>query len=149
MRVTLLTRTEEQARAMREKRENEKYLDGVALPERLRIEVLGSDEHHFDRADLIFVAVPSAGLSERARPAAHQGISPRAGIVSLAKGLLPPDGTPPTVALERAFGIERVACVGGPAHAKEMVESGAGLVCASHSKSLAASGRRPVPQGRA
>jgi glycerol-3-phosphate dehydrogenase (NAD(P)+) len=41
------------------------------------------------------------------------------------------------VALERAFGAERVACVGGPAHAKEMVESGAGLVCASHSRPLA------------
>ena len=57
--------------------------------------------------------------------------------MSLAKGLLPPDGTPPTVALERAFGVDRVACVGGPAHAREMVESGAGLVCASHSPSLA------------
>jgi glycerol-3-phosphate dehydrogenase (NAD(P)+) len=57
--------------------------------------------------------------------------------VSLTKGLVPPDGTPPTTALERAFGIERVACIGGPAHAMEMVESGAGLVCASHSPSLA------------
>ncbi len=57
--------------------------------------------------------------------------------MSLAKGLVPPDGTPPTVALERAFGPERTACVGGPAHAREMVESGAGLVCASHSEALA------------
>src|SRR5512138_491044 len=39
--------------------------------------------------------------------------------------------------LERAFGAERVGCVGGPAHAREMVESGAGLVCASHSSDLA------------
>jgi glycerol-3-phosphate dehydrogenase (NAD(P)+) len=64
-------------------------------------------------------------------------VSPRAGIVSLAKGLVPPDGTPPTLALEAAFGPERVACVGGPAHAREMVEGGAGLVCASHSPALA------------
>ena len=47
-----------------------------------------------------------------------------------------PDGTVPTVELERAFGADRVACVGGPAHAREMVESGAGLVCASHSELL-------------
>src|ERR687892_558544 len=66
-----------------------------------------------------------------------QGVSRRAGVVSLAKGLVPPEGEPPTLALERTFGAERVACVGGPAHAKEMVESGAGLVCASHSEPLA------------
>jgi glycerol-3-phosphate dehydrogenase (NAD(P)+) len=41
------------------------------------------------------------------------------------------------VALEAQFGPERVACVGGPAHAREMVDGGAGLVCASHSPALA------------
>ena len=35
------------------------------------------------------------------------------------------------------FGSQRVACVGGPSHAREMVESGAGLVCASRSEALA------------
>jgi glycerol-3-phosphate dehydrogenase (NAD(P)+) len=39
--------------------------------------------------------------------------------------------------MEAIFGAERVACVGGPAHAREMVESGAGLVCASRSEILA------------
>jgi glycerol-3-phosphate dehydrogenase (NAD(P)+) len=76
-------------------------------------------------------------LSEAIDQIARQGVSSKAGIVSLAKGLVPPDGTPPTVALELAFGMERVACVGGPAHAREMVEGGAGLVCASHSPELA------------
>ena len=61
----------------------------------------------------------------------------RAGIVSLAKGLVPPDGATPTALLEAEFGPERVACVGGPAHAREMVETGAGLVCASRSEALA------------
>jgi glycerol-3-phosphate dehydrogenase (NAD(P)+) len=65
------------------------------------------------------------------------GVSERAGVVSLAKGLVPPDGSPPTLALGRVFGSERVACVGGPAHAREMVEAGAGLVCGSHSEALA------------
>jgi glycerol-3-phosphate dehydrogenase (NAD(P)+) len=64
-------------------------------------------------------------------------VSDRAGIVSLAKGLVPPDGATPTALLDAAFGPERVACVGGPAHAREMVESGAGLVCASRSEALA------------
>jgi glycerol-3-phosphate dehydrogenase (NAD(P)+) len=137
MRVTLLCRTEEQANELRDKGENERYLSGVALPDRLKIRVLGEVDDQFDRADLVFVAVPSAGLSGALDELNRQGIPQRAGIVSMAKGLLPPDGTPPTVALERAFGVDRVACVGGPAHAREMVDGGAGLVCASHSPSLA------------
>jgi glycerol-3-phosphate dehydrogenase (NAD(P)+) len=137
VRTTLLCRTEEQAEALERDGENAKYLPGVDLPERLKVRVLGARDDQFDRADLIFVAVPSAGLPEALAELSRQGLSRRAGIVSLAKGLLPPDGMPPTVALERAFGVERVACVGGPAHAREMVESGAGLVCASHSPSLA------------
>ena len=137
VRTTLLCRTSEQAEELEEKRENEKYLPGVHLPERLKVRVLGGRDDQFDRTDLIFVAVPSSGLVEALSEITRQGVPRRAGIVSLAKGLLPPDGMPPTVALERAFGAERVACVGGPAHAREMVESGAGLVCASHSSSLA------------
>src|SRR5437899_162857 len=66
-----------------------------------------------------------------------KGVTPSAGVVSLTKGLVPPDGTPPTIALQPAFGPERVACLGGPAHAREMVEGGAGLICASHSPRLA------------
>jgi glycerol-3-phosphate dehydrogenase (NAD(P)+) len=137
VRTTLLCRTADQAAELEDKRQNAKYLPGVDLPERLKVRVLGARDDQFDRVDLIFVAVPSSGLVEALSEITRQGVSRRAGIVSLAKGLLPPDGMPPTVALERAFGVERVACVGGPAHAREMVESGAGLVCASHSSSLA------------
>jgi glycerol-3-phosphate dehydrogenase (NAD(P)+) len=137
MRTTLLCRTKEQADAMEAERENKRYLEGVELPEQLKIRVLGGADEQFRRTDLIFVAVPSAGLREALAELVRQGVSRRAGIVSLAKGLVPPDGTPPTVALEEQFGPERVACVGGPAHAREMVLEGAGLVCASHSPALA------------
>jgi glycerol-3-phosphate dehydrogenase (NAD(P)+) len=137
MRTTLLCRTGEQAREMEETRENKRYLPGVELPERLKVRALGGMDEQFRRSDLIFVAVPSSGLREALAELVRQGVSPRAGLVSLAKGLVPPDGTPPTVALEQQFGPERVACVGGPAHAREMVGGGAGLVCASHSAALA------------
>src|SRR4051794_41871244 len=96
MRVTLLCRTPEQARELDDKRENEKYLAGVHLPDRLRIRVLGDEEGQFDRADLVFVAVPSAGAPGALEQLQHQGISARAGGVSLAKGRPPPDGMPPT-----------------------------------------------------
>jgi glycerol-3-phosphate dehydrogenase (NAD(P)+) len=137
LRTTLLCRTSDQARELDEKRENERYLDGVELPERLKIRVLGGVEDQFRRSDIVFVAVPSKGLTEALSELRRQGVTSGAVIVSLAKGLVPPDGTPPTVALEELFGPDRVACVGGPAHAREMVEEGAGLVVASHSPPLA------------
>jgi glycerol-3-phosphate dehydrogenase (NAD(P)+) len=137
IRTTLLCRTEEQARKLNEERVNDQYLPDVELPGALKIRTLGNRDDQFHRADLVFLAVPSAGLPEAMAELGRQGVAPRAGIVSLAKGLVPPEGEPPTLALERSFGTERVACVGGPAHAKEMVESGAGLVCASHSETLA------------
>jgi glycerol-3-phosphate dehydrogenase (NAD(P)+) len=137
VRTTLLCRTEEQARKLAEERENVAYLQGVSLPHRMTIRALGTRDEQPPRADLILLAVPSNGLAQAIAELSRRGISPRAYVVSLAKGLVPPDGTPPTIALEQAFGAERVGCVGGPAHAREMVESGAGLVCASHSAALA------------
>jgi glycerol-3-phosphate dehydrogenase (NAD(P)+) len=137
LRTTLLCRTREQAERLDSERENKHYLEGVELPERLKVRVLGAMDEQFGRSDLIFVAVPSKGLSEALAELKRQGVASGAGIVSLAKGLVPPDGMPPTVALEELFGPDRVACVGGPAHAREMVEEGAGLVCASHAPALA------------
>jgi glycerol-3-phosphate dehydrogenase (NAD(P)+) len=136
VRTTLLCRTQEQARELASSRENVRYLQGVQLPHRIAVRALDSRDDH-PRADLILLAVPSSGLGQAIEALSMRGISDRAYVVSLAKGLVPPDGTPPTVALEHAFGVERVGCVGGPAHAREMVDSGAGLVCASHSAELA------------
>ena len=137
IRTTLLCRRPEQADELTRERENRRYLAGVTLPERLKVRAFGGRESQFDRAGLVFLAVPSAGLDEALAELARQGVAGGAGIVSLAKGLVPPDGTAPTAALELAFGRDRVACVGGPAHAREMVEAGAGLVSAAHSEPLA------------
>jgi glycerol-3-phosphate dehydrogenase (NAD(P)+) len=137
VRATLLCRTEEQAAELERERENKRYLDGVELPREMKIRAFGKRSDQFARPDLVFLAVPSKGLGEALEELRRLGVSEQAGVVSLAKGLVPPDGRPPTVTLEEAFGTQRVACVGGPAHAREMVESGAGLVCASHSELLA------------
>ncbi|MEA2375777.1 MAG: glycerol-3-phosphate dehydrogenase [Thermoleophilaceae bacterium] len=148
MRTTLLCRTAEQAERILAARENERYLPGVRLPERLKIRALGAREDQFQRSDLVFVAVPSGGIDAAIAELTRQGVAPHAGVVSLTKALVPPDGTPPTLALERAFGPERVACVGGPAHAAEMVEGGAGLICASRSPELAERVARVFRDGR-
>lgn len=137
VRTTLLCRTPEQADLLDAARENAHYLAGVPLPPGLKVRAFGARGDQFERPDLVFLAVPSKGMGEALAQIGELGMSETAGVVSLAKGLVPPDGSPPTVALERAFGAERAACVGGPAHAREMVESGAGLVCAAHSEALA------------
>ena len=134
MRTTLQTRTAEQAQAMQEERENRVYLRGVELPRELRIEHVGAG---LARADYVFLGVPSVGLEQVIADLEERGLPPKAAIVSLAKGLVPPLGAPPTTLLRRRFGANRTACIGGPAHAQEMVTAGAGLVAASTEESLA------------
>ena len=137
VRTTLVCRTEAQAQELEHSRENQRYLSGIELPRELKIRTFGSRDDHFSRPDLVLLAVPSCGLADAVDDLRRLGVSGRAGLVSLAKGLVPPDGAAPTLTLEAAFGAHRVACVGGPAHAREMVETGAGLVCASRSELLA------------
>jgi len=137
VRTTLLCRTRAQVTELERAGENRRYLPGVSLPQTLKVRAFGGREDEFQRPDLIFLAVPSNGLGEALDEIERLGVARTSGVVSLAKGLVPPDGLPPTVALERAFGVARTACVGGPAHALEMVEAGAGLICASHSEPLA------------
>ena len=134
MRTTLQTRTAEQAEALSEARENREYLPGVELPRELRIEPVSAG---LARAELVFLAVPSLRLGDVIEGLEDLGLSRRAALVSLAKGLVPPDGLPPTALLRARFGVARVACIGGPAHAQEMVREGAGLVAAASDEGLA------------
>jgi glycerol-3-phosphate dehydrogenase (NAD(P)+) len=136
-RTTLMCRTADQAGVLTETHQNERYLPGVEIPESLKVRALGAFDEQFRRADLLFVAVPSSALGLAVRELERQGVARGADVISLAKGLVPPRGIPPTLELERTFGPERVGCVGGPAHAREMVEHGAGLVAASHSLPVA------------
>ena len=135
LRTTLQARTTEQAEVLARERENAVYLPEVPLPRELRIEPASTG---LGRADYVFLGVPSRGLDEVIAGLEEAGLPERAAIVSLAKGLVPPDGIAPTVMLSARFGPERVACVGGPAHAQEMVTAGAGLVAASTDERLAA-----------
>jgi glycerol-3-phosphate dehydrogenase (NAD(P)+) len=134
LRTTLQTRTPEQAATIEHERENRRYLAGVELPAQLRVEPASVG---VARADYVFLAVPSRGLGEVIEQLGGAGLGRRTAIVSVAKGLVPPEGRPPTSVLSARFGSERVACVGGPAHAQEMVHAGAGLVAASSDEDLA------------
>jgi glycerol-3-phosphate dehydrogenase (NAD(P)+) len=134
LRTTLQARTPEQAHRLQEERENRTYLAGVELPRELRIEDVSAG---LARADYVFLGVPSIQLADVIRGLEHGGLPDKAAIISLAKGLVPPDGSPPTTLLRRRFGDARTACIGGPAHAREMVSEGAGLVAASTDEALA------------
>jgi len=134
VRTTLQARTAEQAQRLNDERANTAYLPGVELPASLRVEVAGGG---LQRADYVLLAVPSRGLDEVITGLPAAGLNRRAAIVSLAKGLVPPDGVPPTVLLTKRFAHHGVACVGGPAHAQEMVHDGAALVAASTDEQLA------------
>jgi glycerol-3-phosphate dehydrogenase (NAD(P)+) len=134
LRTTLQARSPEQAQRLREQRENERYLPGVELPRELRVEDVSAG---LGRAEYVFLGVPSRGLDEVIAGLEPASLPPRTAVVSLAKGLVPPDGTAPTVLLRSQLGPARVACVGGPAHAQEMVSAGAGLVAASADERLA------------
>jgi glycerol-3-phosphate dehydrogenase (NAD(P)+) len=142
LRTTLQPRTAEQARMLEAERENRAYLPGVELPSQLRIEPVTEG---VGRADYVFLAVPSqamgsvvAGLrgADTGDDPRGAGLGRRAAVVSTAKGLVGPAGTPPTSILSATFGAHRVACLGGPAHAREMVHAGAGLVAASSDEEL-------------
>lgn len=134
LRTTLQTRTEAQAQELRDQRENRVYLAGVELPRELRVDHVGSG---ITRADYVFLSVPSPSFRSALDDLTAAGLPPGAAVISLTKGLVPPDGALPSEVLRTRFGAHRTACIGGPAHAREMVSAGAGLVAASDSDKLA------------
>jgi glycerol-3-phosphate dehydrogenase (NAD(P)+) len=133
LRTTLQARTVEQAQRLEAERENRVYLPGVVLPAQLRVEPASAG---VARADYVFLAVPSQAMGTVIAGLQEAGLGRRTAVVSVAKGLVQPEGEPPTSVLSVAFGAHRVACLGGPAHAQEMVHAGAGLVAASHDEEL-------------
>jgi len=166
LRTTLQTRTHEQAALLESEHENRVYLPAVELPAGLRVQdasagvaradyvflavpsrelgtvvdALGKEEGRSSAEGGRVVRARRAESGGRTGSSEHAGgggLGPRAAIVSVAKGLVPPEGLPPTSLLSARFGAHRVACLGGPAHAQEMVHAGAALVAASHDEDLA------------
>ncbi len=126
--VELGCRTDEQAQVLREARENERYLPGVRLPDSVRIG--RAAELELGGHDLICLTVPARGLPGVL--AAHgERIPPRAGLLVVSKGLVPPLGTLPSAFAAERCRARAVAALGGPAHAAEALEHGASVVVAS------------------
>jgi glycerol-3-phosphate dehydrogenase (NAD(P)+) len=134
VRTTLQARTAAPAAELQRDGENRAYLPGVALPRELRIETAADS---LERAELVLLAVPSIAIAAVIAGLEQRGLERRTPIVSLAKGLVAPTGAVTTSISSALYGAERVAVIGGPAHADELVHDGGALVAASTDEQLA------------
>jgi len=126
--VDLGCRTREQAEAMARTHRNDRYLPGVQLPDSINIGKTSDLE--LANHDLICLTVPARALP--AVMGAHGDAIPRgAGVLVLAKGLVPPLGTLPSAFVAERCAARAVAALGGPADAVDVLEHGASVVLAS------------------
>ena len=132
--VELGCRTPEQVAELTESRVNQSYLPDVALPETIR--VLRASELELAGHDLICLAVPARAVPS-VMAANGERIPRRAGVLVLSKGLVPPLGTLPSAFVSERCHARAVAALGGPAHAAEMLETGASVVVATHDRAFA------------
>jgi glycerol-3-phosphate dehydrogenase (NAD(P)+) len=133
--VQLGTRSAEQAREMEEARVNERYLSGVRLPESMRVK--RASEIELAGLDLVCLAVPSKALPQVVGSIGDR-IGERAAILLLSKGLVAPQGELPSEYVGERVRARAIACLGGPAHAREAVSGSAALVLGSADPDLRA-----------
>ncbi len=126
--VDLGCRSREQAEALSVTRVNERYLPGVALPERVR--PCHAAELELAVHDVVVLAVAARDLP--AVLAAHGSEIPqRAGVLVVSKGLVPPLGTLPSAYAAERVQARTVAALAGPSHAADALTSGASVVLAT------------------
>ncbi len=133
--VQLGTRSPDQAQEMDTERVNERYLPGVRLPDSLQVK--RATEIELAGLDLICLAVPSSALPQAVGSIADR-VGERAAILLLAKGLVAPQGELPSEYVDERVRARGVACLGGPAHAREAVSGSAALVLGSADPDLRA-----------
>ena len=126
--VQLGTRTPAQAEEMAAAAENRRYLEGVELPASLR--VLPASQIELAGLDLVCLAIPSGSLPQAVGAIADR-VSDRSSVLLLTKGLIAPQGQLPTEYAGERIRARAVACLGGPAHAREAVSGSAALVLGS------------------
>jgi glycerol-3-phosphate dehydrogenase (NAD(P)+) len=126
--VQLGTRSGEKAEEIQRKRENEPYLPQVKLPD--GVEAKRAADIELAGCDLIVLAVPSKAIPQAVGTYADR-ISSRASVLLLSKGLIQPLGLMPTEYVSERIRARAIACLGGPAHAREAAAGMAALVLGS------------------
>ncbi len=133
--VQLGCRTREHAEEIAASRTNERYLPGITLPD--GVTVKRSADIELAGIDLVVLAVPSAAHPPVVGSLADR-IGQRTGMLLLAKGLVAPMGSLPTEYVSERIRARAVACIGGPAHAREAAAGTAALVLGSADPDLRA-----------
>ncbi|HEX5982697.1 MAG TPA: 1-acyl-sn-glycerol-3-phosphate acyltransferase [Solirubrobacterales bacterium] len=130
--VQLGARTPERVEELIEDGENRRYLPGVPLPE--SIDVRPASAIELAGLDLICLAIPSAQLPQAVGSIADR-VSSRSSVLMLTKGLIASGQLPSEYVGERVR-ARAIACLGGPAHAREAVSGSAALVLGSADEEL-------------
>jgi 1-acyl-sn-glycerol-3-phosphate acyltransferase len=126
--VQLGARTAERVAELVEAGENHRYLPGVPLPE--TIDVRQASEIELAGLDLICLAIPSKSLPQAVGAIADR-VGGRSSVLLLTKGLIAPQGQLPAEYVGERVRARAIACLGGPAHAREAVSGSAALVLGS------------------
>ena len=126
--VQLGTRSEEKAQEIVRRGANEDYLPQVELP--AGVTVCRASEIELAGCDLVCFAVPSKALPQAVGTFADR-IGDRAAVLLLTKGLVQPLGLLPTEYVAERVRARAIACLGGPAHAREAAAGMAALVLGS------------------
>src|SRR6476646_4756439 len=126
--VQLATRSAAQAQAISEAGENRRYLEGVRLPDSVSVRQAADVE--LAGLDLVCLAIPSGSLPQAVGAIADR-VGNRSAMLLLTKGLIPPQGQLPAEYVGERVRARAIACLGGPAHAREAVSGSAALVLGS------------------
>jgi glycerol-3-phosphate dehydrogenase (NAD(P)+) len=126
--VQLGARTAESVVELIEAGENRRYLPDVPLPE--TIDVRQASDIELDGLDLICLAIPSKSLPQAVGAIADR-VGGRSSILLMTKGLIAPQGQLPAEYVGERVRARAIACLGGPAHARESVSGSAALVLGS------------------
>jgi glycerol-3-phosphate dehydrogenase (NAD(P)+) len=115
--VSLWSAREENARILRDRRENVSYLPGVPIP--LSIELTSDVQKATRGAELWIAAIPTIYLRQTLHGIVSQ-LGERRPVLSLAKGLEMETFLRPTEILHDVLGITELAVLSGPSHAEEV-----------------------------
>ena len=126
--VQLGARSAERATEMVEAGENRRYLPGVPLPD--SIDVRPASKIELAGLDLVCLAIPSKSLPQAVGAIADR-VGGRSAVLLLTKGLIAPQGQLPAEYVGERVRARAIACLGGPAHAREAVSGSAALVLGS------------------
>ncbi|MBA3864949.1 MAG: 1-acyl-sn-glycerol-3-phosphate acyltransferase [Solirubrobacterales bacterium] len=133
--VQLGARTPERVAELIDHGENRRYLPEVPLPETIDVRLASNIE--LDGLDLICLAIPSRSLPQAVGSIADR-VGGRSSILLLTKGLIAPQGQLPAEYVGERVRARAIACLGGPAHAREAVSGSAALVLGSADADLRA-----------